>query len=115
MGKGDGGIGFPNSRQYERHLALYLLIGKPNNSEIAKPQYLFPMQIKFDPTIVDRPIYFDDQSGIKAEKINDETIDNLLPTEVTAVEASCPQLLPEQCFRGGHLTSEVACKVPLFR
>jgi hypothetical protein len=62
---------------------------------------------------MDFAIHFNYQLQFLAEKIDDESLDNLLPTKFEAHEILISQLLPEGIFGFGHSGPESSCLLDL--
>ncbi|HTK56706.1 MAG TPA: hypothetical protein VL295_07770, partial [Gemmatimonadales bacterium] len=71
-------------------------------------QFVIPMPIQplVLGVIVHRTIQLDDQSELCTEEVHDETLDDLLPTKVPAIDLTATQERPCDSFCGRRFSSE---------
>lgn len=90
----------------------YIVVGnaKDMNAELFEDGISFAIIISL--LCVNFAVNFDHKSQGVTVKIRDKAGNNMLPSELQAHKPSCPQLLPENCFRLCSMLSVFPCKLP---
>lgn len=82
------------------------MVPEPEDPEAIAGQTSVPFYIFLPVHCMLAPIQFDDQPGLKGNKIHDIIFDGLLPPEFYAFNLSCPEVAPQDSFRVGGIASE---------
>ena len=92
---------------------MNLFVFNTNDSEIETFKDLVAFLVVFDLIFVNSTIYFNNQSGLVAVKVHDESLNNLLSPEMKSPKTILPQILPEQFFFFCQLMTQLLCTLHL--